>query len=530
MTDMNKKANQSGGQSRVVTEDGLSMSERWDAIREPGSESTAQAISDFVRTQRSHQTVLNCAISLARAKLLTDFDFPAGTSSHDCLAASGSGRFPQTLADWKYNPQIQTATQLSHMKKLPPEYASHKASPFFDSPSQATDIGINARHLRYHHDLWRELKPKTLRGVHTTLVFVSPQIGFCLEPHIKLDKAFCYLAAFGRAYGPAQLFPARYLYPEANLGSLADLPAPIFSDLLPETCGLSFPVTDCTPDPRGTLCRFDVSDRSYGYPFSLNLNPQTDTTLRNHESGNMRLPNGQLVHARQSESYIYSLLDSKLRAELKWDRDEFAARTGLSRGTVTHDGLPFQLPVEMQTMVYAVILTSWELELDRPGDLTSYSLRTRHAAIRGFNYYQRVEPFYSNFMRLVHHLAKDPDFRTYPLSTHLTHSWLGGNLRLSDQRSKSEADLGPSLMRAYYHQQLDWMAGVFNLWNHVSFRRQANLETRLSPGGLAFHQMRPLLRFDSHLFPCPTKRASFWPDFHVGWTQLDRTGQLPRAW
>jgi hypothetical protein len=68
-------------------------------------------------------------------------------------------------------------------------------SPWFQSPSQATGIGLNARHLRYHHQLWNELRPKTLRGVHTTLVYVTPQLGFSLTPHIRLDKAFNYFAA-----------------------------------------------------------------------------------------------------------------------------------------------------------------------------------------------------------------------------------------------------------------------------------------------------------------------------------------------
>ena len=95
------------------------------------------------------------------------------------------------------------------------------------------------------------------------------------------------------------------------------------------------------------------------------------------------------------------------------------------RGTVTHDGLPFQLPVEMQCMVYAIVLTHWEMTLDKPGDLTSYALRTKHAAIRGFNYYQRVEPYYSNFMRLIEELSRNPDFRTYPLGTHLTLQLVG---------------------------------------------------------------------------------------------------------
>jgi hypothetical protein len=224
------------------------------------------------------------------------------------------------------------------------------------------------------------------------------------------------------------------------------------------------------------------------------------------------------------------------------DRDGFEEATCLLRGAVTHDGLPYQLPVEMQPLVLAVVLTHWRMELDKPGDLSSYTLATEHAAIRGFNYFQRVEPFYTNFMRLIQELSKDPSFKTYPLSTHLTHSWLGGNLRLANQLSQSEADLGPELVRSYYHQQLDWQTGVVNLMNHVAFRTKSEraglvsitgreIERQLGLEGLAMHQMHRLLRFDSHLFPRPLKRVSYWPNFHPGWTDLDQkftTESLPR--
>jgi hypothetical protein len=171
------------------------------------------------------------------------------------------------------------------------------------------------------------------------------------------------------------------------------------------------------------------------------------------------------------------------------------------------------------------------MTLDRPGDLTSYALRTKHAAIRGFNYYQRVEPFYSNFMRLIEELSRNPDFRTYPLSSHLTHGWLGGNLMISNQPSPSEKEIGADLMRHYYLQQLDWMAGVMNLWNHASFRTDQDLEGTLGKDGLFFHQMRRLLQFDSRYYQRPSARVSPWPDLHPGWLELDQTGQtnsLPR--
>ena len=215
----------------------------------------------------------------------------------------------------------------------------------------------------------------------------------------------------------------------------------------------------------------------------------------------MLLPNGQVANAHHSESLAYATLDPKLREELMLSREAFEERCCLVRGTITHDGLPFQLPVEMQAMVYALVLTQWEMELDKPGDLTSYAVKTQHAAIRGYNFFQRIEPFYSNFMRLVNKLAKEPNFRTYPLASHLTHSWLGGNLRIPNQQSHSEREIGADAMRHYNLQQLDWMAGVCNLWNHVQFRKGQNLEESLNFDGLAFHQMRRMLRFDTHLFP-----------------------------
>ena len=209
----------------------------------------------------------------------------------------------------------------------------------------------------------------------------------------------------------------------------------------------------------------------------------------------------------------------------------FQRRRGLARATITHDGLPFQLPVEMQCMVFAVILTHWEMCLEKPGNLEHYSLKTRHAAIRGFNFYQRVEPYYSQFMRMIEELSRNPDCKTYPLATHLTQGWLGGNLRVSNQASPSEHEIGGDLMRHYYRQQLDWMAGAFNLWNHVFFRHGRDHEESLSQAGLAFHQMRRMLRVESNYFQRPGERPSPWPDLHPGWTELDRTGQansLPR--
>jgi hypothetical protein len=78
--------------------------------------------------------------------------------------------------------------------------------------------------------------------------------------------------------------------------------------------------------------------------------------------------------------------------------------------------------------------------------------------------------------------------------------------------------------------------------NHAAFRAKSDragttsrtgqeIENLLGMDGLAFHQMHWLLRFDSHLFPKPTKRASFWPGHHPAFVELDQkfqTEALPR--
>jgi len=518
------------------------LQESWDSIALPGGEHTEGAFSKFLQVFGKQRNVLNCAIPLTRAKTFTDLQLPGGLDIKACIAASVTGNFPGALRDWKYQPIIRAEPQLPQMVPLPPEHASLIKVPWLQSPSQATGLGLNARHLRYHHQLWQDIKPKALQGVNTTLILGLPQIGFSLAPHIQLEKVFLFLGSLARGLGPVQLFPARYLYPDAQLGELADAPAPIFADILPLTGGFAYPTVDCEPDPWRVLARYGNGDRFYGYPFRQATDSVEDFTLQGYENGTMLLPDGQRVAARQSESYVYATLDPKLKGEMMLDRDGFEEATCLLRGAATHDGLPYQLPVEMQPLVLAVVLTHWRMELDKPGDLSSYTLATEHAAIRGFNYFQRVEPFYTNFMRLIQELSKDPSFKTYPLSTHLTHSWLGGNLRLANQLSQSEADLGPELVRSYYHQQLDWQTGVVNLMNHVAFRTKSEraglvsitgreIEQQLGLEGLAMHQMHRLLRFDSHLFPRPLKRVSYWPNFHPGWTDLDQkftTESLPR--
>lgn len=503
------------------------LNHRWNAIAEPGCEINQLAFKQF-RAGNPSRPVLNCAIPEARARQLTDFTMPPGWSRHHCLASSGLGRFLEGLEHWRYQPHIKPEAQSPQMRKLPSAFSNLSQLPWFNSHSQCTGMRLNARLLRYHHALWNELKPRILRGVHTTLVYVSPQIGYSLTPHIQLQKAFHYFAALSRVCGPAQLFPARYLYPDGQLGTLAEAPCPIFADLLPNTGGVAFPAVEATPDPWGVLAHFCQSDQHYGYPFSRITNPHKDTSLRDDIGGEMLLPDGRRVTARHCESRVLATLDEKLNAELRMDRDSFLRAHCLARGTVTHDGLPFQLPVELQCMVFAVLLTHWQMTLDRAGDLSSYTLQTRHAGIRGFNFYQRVDPYYTNFMRLINDMSRDPDFRTYPLSTHLTHNWLDGDLQISNQASYPEHELGADVMRNFYLQQLDWMAGVINLWNNCAYRTRDPLEDSLNADGLAFHQMRRMLRHESYFFRRPTQSPSPWPDLHPGWIELDRTGQTDR--
>ena len=188
--------------------------------------------------------------------------------------------------------------QFPRLKALPKEHSTLMRSPWFQSPSQALGLGINARHLRYHYSLWNDLKPKTLRGVFTTLVYVTPQLGFSLTPHIKLDRVFRYFGALSRYAGPAQLFPAGYLYPDAKLQGLEKVPAAMFADVLPNL-GSSFPVMDETPNVWDIVVRLNGPDCYYGYPFARVSNPVEDVTLSNAITGSMTLPNGKLVQARK---------------------------------------------------------------------------------------------------------------------------------------------------------------------------------------------------------------------------------------
>ena len=111
--------------------------ERWEAVALPGDEHTCNAFSDYLQVFGRQHNVLNCAIPLARAKSLTDFELPAGVDMHACLEASITGRFPEALRDWKYAPKIRPEPQLPQMASIPQEHTSLVRAPWFQSPSQA---------------------------------------------------------------------------------------------------------------------------------------------------------------------------------------------------------------------------------------------------------------------------------------------------------------------------------------------------------------------------------------------------------
>jgi hypothetical protein len=286
---------QDSGWRQATSQFEAGLRERWDAMSLPGGEHTENALSAFLQGPRRTNRVLNCAIPLTRAKALTDFSLPEGLTIQQCIEASATGNVPECLRDWEYTPQIRAVPQLPQMMAIPPEHASLTKVPWFQSASQSAWLGMNARHVRYHYQLWQDLKPQVLQGVVTTLILGLPQIGFALTPHIQLEKSFLFLASLARGLCPVQLFPAKYLYPQTKLGELGDAPAPIFADILPATGGFAYPTVDCEPDPWRVLARFGNGDRFYGYPFRNVNDSSDDFSLQDHERGAMLLPNGSRV-------------------------------------------------------------------------------------------------------------------------------------------------------------------------------------------------------------------------------------------
>jgi hypothetical protein len=501
----------------------IKLRARWDALELANHQVNQEVFRSFYQRGGYARKVLNCSITPARANALVQFQMPPGWDLDKSLR--GSVRLDPGLERWHYEPRIKPQLHLPYFKEIPAVYARLATSPWAQYGAPSDGIPLNARLLRYQHPLWQELKPKKLRGVFTTLVYVTPQIGYSLTPHINLDNAFHYFSSLARAAGPCQMLPAAYLYPDARMPGLgADCPAAIFADLMPHLGGDATPLLEGMPNCWGEISRFDVRGYYYGYPFQSS-DPQADRQENRPAGveGGTVLPDGKRGHPTSVESQILATLDPHLKEDLLLDGLAFQDRHCLRRGIVTHDGIPFQLPPEMQACVFAITVTAWEMDLAKPGDLSEYTLKTRHAAIRSYHFYQQIEPYYTHFMRLIRGLAQDPTFKVYQLSNHLNSSWIGGNTRLSNQLSYFEKWSGPKFVREYNHQQLDWMMGVINLWNQVDFRRGTCQERLLPFDGLAFHQMASgQLHFASHLFVRPIKSLSPWPGLHPEWVRHDR--------
>ena len=165
------------------------LSERWDASKLPGHEENAEVFAQFDRVHAASRPVLHCAVPLTRAQQLTDFQMPEGWDADKCFYTAGAGKFAEGLSQWKFTPRIRSQAQLPQMEKLPISNADLALLPWFRSAGQGRGLGLNARHLRYHYALWQEMKPKIVRGLHTTLLLATPQLGYSLTPHIQLTKA-----------------------------------------------------------------------------------------------------------------------------------------------------------------------------------------------------------------------------------------------------------------------------------------------------------------------------------------------------
>jgi len=113
------------------------MRARWADLAEWGWQGTHSAFEEFQRTAGRGRSVLNCAIPMARAYNLTNFELPAGWSLHNCLAAGiGFGAaIPDGLEEWAYIPKIHAVRQLPQLRELPAEHALLMRSPWFQSPS-----------------------------------------------------------------------------------------------------------------------------------------------------------------------------------------------------------------------------------------------------------------------------------------------------------------------------------------------------------------------------------------------------------
>ena len=134
-------------QSEHLERKDFQMNSRWEAVREPAWECNQAVFADFYRRHGHRRNVLNCAIAPARARVLTNFTMPEGWDADKSLIASvGFGaELPPGLEKWSYTPKIQAVKQLPQMKDLSREHSTLAHSPWFQSPSQALGLGINAR-------------------------------------------------------------------------------------------------------------------------------------------------------------------------------------------------------------------------------------------------------------------------------------------------------------------------------------------------------------------------------------------------
>lgn len=84
---------------------------------------------------------------------------PVWNLDKSLITSVGFGdRLPAGLENWNYTSKIHAVKQLPQMKELQREHRTLMHSAWFECPSQGMGLGLNARHLRYHYQLWNEHK------------------------------------------------------------------------------------------------------------------------------------------------------------------------------------------------------------------------------------------------------------------------------------------------------------------------------------------------------------------------------------
>ncbi len=141
-----------------------SLEETWNATALLRPEANQKVFEQFLQIPDHNGHVLNCAVPRERARSLTNVEMPQGWEIKNCFPASiGLGFGIDGLKNWKYNPKICYREQLPYLHKLPVEHADLAKSPWFQSATPARGMAINARLLRYNHDLWHAIKPRMLQ-------------------------------------------------------------------------------------------------------------------------------------------------------------------------------------------------------------------------------------------------------------------------------------------------------------------------------------------------------------------------------